>query len=505
MCQSLAELTFCGFDTRMSSAQELFNPSVIIAAMRKILSSLLFLLPLQIHADGLPDLGDISQSVVSPRMERQIGEQSMLRIQASDTYLDDPELHDYINQLGNRLVANSSEPSQPFEFFILNDNAINAFALPGGFIGVNTGLIQLSQSESELASVLSHEISHVTQHHLARMISGQQYDSIAAMAAIAVAIVAARNNPQAATAAIVGAQGGMMQRQLDFTREHEKEADRIGLGILEKSGFDTRAMPAFFERMQKATQIHESNTPTYLRTHPLTADRIADVDGRVQQIPFKLIADSLDFQLMRARVRAIQSVPSDAITYFNGALGEQRFGNPLAQRYGLVLSLLLNKQTELATQEFQLLYTQAPHHPTIEALAGQLKQLNHDQDTLNFYRKAVKQFPAHHALIYNYAEVLIEAKQYNDALKFLDEQVNINGNDARLYELQARNYTALNRHQQAHHVLSYYQILHGNLRAAIEQLELAKLAGKDYYQLSTIETELKQYREILDAQRSNKK
>ncbi|NOT98655.1 MAG: M48 family metalloprotease, partial [Sideroxydans sp.] len=190
--------------------------------MRKILTSLLLLLPLQANADGLPDLGDISQSVVSPRMERQIGEQSMLRIQASDTYLDDPELHDYINQLGNRLVANSSEPSQPFEFFILNDNTINAFALPGGFIGVNTGLIQLSQNESELASVLGHEISHVTQHHLARMISGQQYDSIAAMAAIAVAIIAARNNPQAATAAIVGAQGGMMQRQLDFTREHEK-------------------------------------------------------------------------------------------------------------------------------------------------------------------------------------------------------------------------------------------------------------------------------------------
>lgn len=473
--------------------------------MRKIILPLLLILPLQLHADGLPDLGDISQTMVSPQMERQIGEQSMYRIRASDSYLDDPELTDYINQLGARLVANSTEPSQPFEFFIINENAINAFAMPGGFVGVNTGLLLLAQNESELASVLSHEVSHITQHHLARMVSGQKYDSLAAMATMAIAILAARNNPQAANAAIVGAQGGMMQRQLDFTREHEKEADRFGISILEKSGFDTRAMPAFFERMQKATQILETNAPSYLRTHPITTERIADVDGRVQQIPFKLVPDSLDFQLMRARVHALQDVPRDAINYFNGALGEQRFGNPIAQRYGLVVALLRDKQNSLATQEFETLYKQAPHNATIEALAGQLKQLNHDKDTLAFYRKALKQYPSSHALIYDYAEAMLDAKQYVDALKLLDEQVIINGNDARLYELQARAYTALNRHQEAHHVLSYYQILHGNLRGAIEQLELAKLAGKDYYQLSTIETELKQYREIIESMKNKKK
>ena len=148
--------------------------------------------------------------------------------------------------------------------------------MPGGFVGVNTGLIQLAQTESELASVLSHEISHVTQHHYARMVSGQRYDSLAALATIAVAILAARNSPQASTAAIVGAQAGTMQRQLNFTRTHEKEADRIGLDILEKSGFDTRAMPAFFERMQKATQLVEGNTPVlsaHSPGHPRTYRR----------------------------------------------------------------------------------------------------------------------------------------------------------------------------------------------------------------------------------------
>ncbi len=474
--------------------------------MRKSLLFVLLFIPLQLNADGLPDLGDVAQTMVSPQMERQIGEQSMFQIRASDSYLDDPEIGDYLNRLGDRLVANCSEPSQPFEFFAINDNSINAFALPGGFIGVNTGLIQLSQSESELASVLSHEISHVTQHHLARMVSGQKYDSLAAMATMAIAILAARNNPQAAQAAIVGAQGGVMQRQLDFTREHEKEADRIGLGILEKSGFDTRAMPAFFDRMQKATQILDGNTPSYLRTHPLTTERVADVDNRVQQIPFKLVADSLDFQLMRARLNALQKSPQDAVAFFNSALGEQRFGNPIAQRYGLVLALLRNKQESIASQEFDTLYKQAPHNATIEALAGQIKHLDkHDKEALIFYRNALKQFPKHHALIYDYAELLLQNQQYLEALKLLDEQVNLDGNNAKLYELQARAYAALGRHQEEHHVLSYYQILHGSLRGAIEQLELAKRAGNDYYQLSTIETELKQYREIIESQRNKKK
>ena len=484
---------------------EPIQPGAIIVPMQKYLLSLLLLLPLQLNADGLPDLGDVAQTMVSPQMERQIGEQSMFQIRASNSYLDDPEISDYLNRLGDRLVANSGEPSQPFEFFAINDSAINAFALPGGFIGVNTGLIQLTQNESELASVLSHEISHVTQHHLARMVSGQKYDSLAAMATVAIAILAARNNPQAANAAIVGAQGGTMQRQLNFTREYEKEADRIGLGILEKSGLDTRAMPAFFDRMQKATQLLDGNTPSYLRTHPITTERVADVDNRVQQTAFHLVPDSLDFQLMRARLHALQKAPQDAVAFFKSALGEQSYGNPVAQRYGLVLALLRNKEEALATREFDTLYKQALHNATIEALAGQIKRLDkQDKGVLTFYRKALKQFPRHHALIYDYAELLLQEKQYLEALKLLDAQVNLDGNDPKLYELQARAYSALDRHQEAHHVLSYYQILHGNLRGAIEQLELAKQSGNDYYQLSTIETELRQYREIIEAQRKKK-
>ena len=469
--------------------------------MKKLLICLLALLHLPLYAEGLPDLGDESQATMTPQQERLIGEQTMLQIRSSDQYLDDPEVTDYLNRLGHRLVANSSEPSQPFEFFVVNDETINAFAMPGGFIGVNTGLIQLSQSESELASVLAHEISHVTQHHLARMVSGRKYDSMAAMAAMAVAILAARNSPQAAQATMIGAQGGLVQRQLDFTREHEKEADRIGIDLLQQSGFDPHAMPLFFERLQKATQLQEGDAPSYLRTHPLTIERIADVDNRVAQIPFKLVADSLDFQLIRARLIALQKPPREAVAYFQSALGSKRFGNPVAQRYGLVLSLLRDGQDSRAAQEFKVLHNAAPRNATLETLAGRIRQLDRkDEGVLAFYETTLKQYPTHRALIYDYALLLLQKQRYSQALKLLDEQINRDGNDATLYELQARAYTALGRHQEAHHVLSYYQILHGNLRGAIEQLELAKLAGNDYYQLSVIETELRQYREFLNAQ-----
>jgi predicted Zn-dependent protease len=470
--------------------------------MKKLLLPLLCSLSLHAHADGLPDLGDISQTMMSPQQERQVGEQTMFQIRADNSYLDDAEIADYLNQLGSTLVANSGEPAQLFEFFAIQDNAINAFAMPGGFIGVNTGLLLLAQNESELASVLCHEIAHVTQHHIARQIAGQKYDSLAAMAAIAVAILAARNNPQAATAAIVGAQGSSLQRQLNYTRGFEQEADRIGLSTLEKSGFDTRGMSAFFERMQRATRLLEGNSPSYLRTHPITAERIADVGNRIQQIPFHLVPDSLSFQLVRSKLIAQQKTPAEAVAFFTDALGEHRFGNPIANRYGLVLAHLRNQQIALAIQEFNALKQVAPSHPMLTTLEGQIKRKQLlPTDIAHFYQVATQNFPQHRALVYEYAEILLQDKHNDDALALLNSQILIHQNDARLYELQARTFAALGRAQEEHHALAYNYILRGSLRGAIEQLELAKQLGNDYYELSTIETELKLFREIAAAQR----
>lgn len=457
-------------------------------------------------SDGLPDLGDASQTVLTPLQERQIGRQSMLQIRAGKQFLDDAEINDYLNQLGAKLVENSPEPSLDFEFFAINDYNINAFAMPGGFIGVNAGLLLTAQSESELASVLSHEISHVTQHHLARMIEGQQGDGLVSMAAIAIAILAARTNPQAAEAAIASVQARAVQKQLNFTRTYEEEADRIGLQLLQKSGFNTHAMPEFLSRLQRATRLLEGNAPTYLRTHPVTSDRIAEIENRVQKQPYRLIPDSLNFQLVRTKLIAAQKTAPDAIAYFSDALGAQKHGNPIAQRYGLVGALLRNNEIGRATEELATLRKQAKpnpmsrNNPMIETLAGQVQRAaKNDAEALAFYRAAVQNFPQHRALIYDYADLLLQSHQAETAVKLLTEQLTRYPSDTTLYGLQARGYAMLGKVLEQHQAQAYAYAWQGNLYAAIEQLELAKQAGGSFYQLSTIESDLRELREMADA------
>jgi predicted Zn-dependent protease len=451
-------------------------------------------------SEGLPDLGDVSQTVLTPLQERQIGQQSMLQIRASKQFLDDAEINDYLNQLGYRLVENSAEPGLGFEFFALDDYNVNAFAMPGGFIGVNSGLLLTVQSESELAAVLSHEIAHVTQHHTARMVAGQQGDSLASMAALAVAILAARSNSQASQAAIASMQARALQKQLDYTRTHEQEADRIGFEILQKSNFNTHAMPEFLDRLQKATRLLEGNTPGYLRTHPITSERVADIENRVQKEPYRLLPDSLNFQLARTKLISSQKTAADAVTYFNDALETQKYGNPIAQRYGLVGALLRNNEIERAAQELETLRKQARNNPMVETLAGKVKRAaKNDAEALAFYRNAVQNFPQHRALIYDYAALLLQSNQADTAVKLLGEQLTRHPSDTTLYDLQAHGYAILGKRLEQHQAQAYSYAWQGNLYAAIEQLEQAKQAGGSFYQMSTIESDLRELREMMEA------
>ncbi|MGC2049831.1 MAG: M48 family metalloprotease [Gallionella sp.] len=457
-------------------------------------------------SDGLPDLGDASQTVLTPLQERQIGQQSMMEIRASKQFLDDAEINDYLNQLGDKLVENSTEPGLGFEFFAINDLTVNAFAMPGGFVGVNSGLLLTVQNESELAAVLSHEIAHVTQHHLARMIAGQQGDSLLSMAALAVAILAARTTPQVTEAAIASVQARAIQKQLDFTRANEQEADRIGLDILQKSNLNIHAMPEFLERLQKATRLLDNNAPNYLRTHPITTDRVADIENRVQKQPYRLIPDSLDFQLVRTKLISSQKTAVDAIAYFSDALGSQKHGNPIAQRYGLVGALLRNNEVGQAAQELAILRKTAKINPLtrnnamIETLSGQVKQAENDLvASLAFYRTAVQNFPQHRALIYDYTNLLIQNGQAEAAVKLLSAQIIRHPSDTTLYDLQARAYAMQGNALEQHKAQAYSYAWQGKLYAALEQLELAKQAGGSFYQLSSVESDIRELREMLDA------
>ncbi|HWQ40007.1 MAG TPA: M48 family metalloprotease [Burkholderiales bacterium] len=449
-------------------------------------------------ANELPDLGDASQSTLSAAQERALGESIMRQIRSSPAYLDDAEVADYLNGIGQSLVANSPDPGGHFEFFAVADGSINAFALPGGFIGVHTGLVLGAQSESELASVLGHEIAHVTQKHIARMLAAQQRSGLASMAALAVAILAARSNAQLSQAAIATAQAAAIQTQLNYSRDHEREADRIGLQIVQASGFDAHAMPRFLERLQRSSRLYEGGAPSYLRTHPLTFERIADVQNRTQAIPFRQVPDGLEFHLIRARLTVLQSNPREAAESFRAQLRERKFANEAAARYGLVFALLQAGNGATATAELQRLEALAGTDALIMGLIAQahIKRGAADQG-LETYRRALVAGPARRALAYGYGAALIELGRAQQAVDFLARQVEKNPADPQLYELQARAYAQLGKKLLRHRAQAEAYALRGNLAAAIEQLHIARSAGDgDFYQQSSVEARLKELKEL---------
>ena len=285
---------------------ELADHRGIILSMRILCICLGLLITVQqVPAQTLPELGDASGALLSPQMERRIGEQAMREIRRQPDFIDDPDLTEYINAVGHRIVA-AADTRQDFEFFLVNDKTVNAFSMPGGFVGVNTGLLLAAQTESELAGVLGHEVAHVTQHHIARMIGKQDQMSIPLLAALVLGLLAARSNPDVTQAVIAGAGATSIQSQLNYSRDFEREADRIGFQYLQQAGFDVGGMATFFERLQKATRLYENNAPAYLRTHPLTTERIADMQNRAQTAAYKQAPDSIEFQLVRAKLRAEQ-------------------------------------------------------------------------------------------------------------------------------------------------------------------------------------------------------
>ena len=441
----------------------------------------------------LPDLGG-GETVLSPQLERRIGESIMREIRFRDpTYLDDPEINDYLTALGSQLAGSR----QDLEFFGIKDNSINAFALPVGYIAAHTGLIATAETESELASVLAHEVSHVTQRHIARMISQQQQMQVPMMVALAAAILLGRSRPDLAMGAAAGAQAAGIQSQLSYSRDFEREADRIGIQRLDEAGFDAHAMAAFFERMQRGSRVSEDSTmPGYFRTHPVTSERIADVQNKAATMPYRQHYDSPEFQLVRAKIRGEAGDPRDAARSFEMALGEHRFATEGSARYGLAIALLRADKPREAQAQIERVRALGTASPMVETLAARIRTaLRDNAGAAAILAKARDRYPYSRAVDYAYIGALQDAGKNDQALAALRDSILKYPRDARLYGMQAKTYATLGKRLLQHQAQGELYVLQGSLPAAIEQFSLARVAGDgDFYQLSVIDARLKELR-----------
>jgi predicted Zn-dependent protease len=478
---------------------------------RFIAALLVLVLALPVRGQGLPDLGDISSAAISESQERTIGNRIMRDIRADPAYVEDPEVADYITGLGQRLMGVADSPRRDVTYFVLREETINAFALVGGHIGIHTGLFMLSQNESELAGVMAHEIAHILQKHQARTIAGANRASWASLAALAVAVLAAKassSSGQVAEAAATAATAYQIQTHLDYTREHEREADRVGLTLLERAGFDPNGMASFFERLMRANRLNEfKGAPSYLRTHPLTTERIADMQDRTPQAVFRMgRADSFEYRLVRERLRAHAGSPAEAVKFFRAELAEKGVVRPREEVYGLAVAQRRAYDLDGALATLEPL-RKADSHPAFERLAGEvLAEQGRAEQALEVYRAALKSFPDSRALAHGHAALLVDQRRYAEALAELSGSLRKHPEDARLYELQARAYEATGKPLSQHRAQAEAQYRRGNLAAAVQQLDWAvRLKGSDYYEQSSAEARLRELRALLETEREAEK
>ena len=397
--------------------------------------------PLVSAQTALPDFGDVSSVTLSPAEERRLGEAFMREVRARLTLVDDPGVEEYVESVGHRLAAASEVPGQPFHFFVVAEDDINAFAGPGGYIGINAGLITSTDSEGELASVIAHEMAHVTQRHIARRFEQQERSSIPVFAGIVAAIVLGTQSPDLGQAAAAATLGSAVQTTLNFSREAEQEADRVGLQSLVRAGYDPRAMPSFLVKLQSA-QRYARKAPEYLSTHPLTTSRIADLQARAGQSLTQGREDSLRYLLVKAKLEVLsRDDPQSALELFEDALEHGEHENVSAAAYGLGLALARTGAHDKASKVFEALVERHPEELSFRIAAAENEfAAGRVSKSMALYEEAHERHPSSRALVLAFAEALVQSRRSDEALALIDAFMRSSETDHRLHRLAAEAY-----------------------------------------------------------------
>jgi predicted Zn-dependent protease len=457
----------------------------------------------------LPDLGSPATAAVSLDEEYQVGQMWARQMRAQGVVLEDPEVSDYIQEIGHSLSSRAEEGQHKFNYFVVRDPVINAFAMPGGFIAINSGLFMVTRNENELAGVMAHETAHVTQRHLVRGMIDQTHAGLASTAAMLAAILlgatAGRGNPGAMEGAILAGQSAAIQHQINYTRSQEFEADRIGIGTMASAGYDPLGMATMFEELNRNSPSPDRiKAVEFLIDHPLSAERVAEARNRAEQIGRVYHVDSLSYKLMKERLRSLAGNPQAAREYYANVL-KNGGGLSIEERYGKAVADINAKNPAAAIPDLQGLLREFPKVNQFYGALGQAYlangQLKESQAVLE---QASSLFPRNVPVTIRLADTLMHAGDNKRAQLILDDlfnQVEPTPNQARLIAKAAN---AAGNIADSYYYMADFYLMNGDLNMASNQLQLALgLPDLNAIQRARVSAMLEEVRAAMPKNRKN--
>ncbi|AUT67340.1 MULTISPECIES: M48 family metalloprotease [Paraburkholderia] len=476
----------------------------------------------------LPDLGDGSGGSLTPQAERKLGERVMREVRADPDYIDDWLVRDYLNSISEKLAAAASAQfiggyRPDFDLFAMRDAQINAFSLPGGFIGVNTGLIVATQTESELASVVGHEMGHVLQRHIARMITAGEHSGYAALAGMLLGVLAGvlAHSGDLGSAIAIGGQAYAVDNQLRFSRAAEHEADRVGFQMLAGAGYDPYGMVSFFERLDRAS-MSDAGAPAYARTHPLTGERIADMSDRARRSPYRQPRQSSEYTFVRARARVLQdrsrSEYADDISRMRSEIEDRTALNVAGNWYGIAYAQMLLERYDDASASLATARSAfdakvraegdpSRSSPSLDVLAVDIaRRAGRNDEAVRLAEIAQKRWPQSHAAIEMRLQTLLTARRFGEAQAQAQRETRADPQQPVWWRYLAQASVGTGDALTQHRALAEKFALEGAWPSAIRQLKEARdIKSVGYYDLATIDARLHEFEARYKEEREDEK
>lgn len=425
----------------------------------------------------LPDLGSPATAAVSLDEEYQAGLGWFAAMRQSGQILEDPEVSDYIQQIGHSLSSHAEEGQHKFYYFVMKDPVINAFAMPGGFVAINSGLILVTRNENELAGVMAHETAHVTQRHLVRGLIDQSHAGLVSTAAMLAAILlgatAGRGDPSAMEGAILATQGAAIQHQINYTRSQEFEADRIGIGTMASAGYDPLGMASMFEELERnSPDPSRVKAVEFLIDHPLSAERVAEARNRAEQIGRIRRPDSLSYTLMRERLRSLVGNPQVTHDYY-ASMVKNGAGLSIEERYGKDVADISMRNPAAAIADLQALVRDNPKVTQFYGALGQAYMANGQlQESQAVLDRALNLFPRNVPITIRLSETLMHAGDNKRAQLILDDLFNVVEPTPDQARLIAKAANAAGNIADSYYYMADFYLMSGDLKMASNQLQI---------------------------------